>query len=63
MSIWGGTHDEWYFNGQPVNSLDLTCYPYSSTRRVVLSQRGAVATSQPLAAMAGMEMLVAGGNG
>jgi gamma-glutamyltranspeptidase / glutathione hydrolase len=45
-----------------MNSVDLTCYPYSSTRRVVLSQRGAVATSQPLAAMAGMEMLVAGGN-
>ncbi|WP_347277344.1 gamma-glutamyltransferase family protein [Leptolyngbya sp. FACHB-671] len=45
-----------------MNPVDLTQYPYPSTRRVVLSQHGAVATSQPLAAMAGMEMLVAGGN-
>jgi gamma-glutamyltranspeptidase / glutathione hydrolase len=41
---------------------NLTHYPYSSGRRVMLGQRGAVATSQPLAAMAGMEMLWAGGN-
>ena len=38
----------------------LTSYPYSSARRVVMGQRGAVATSQPLAALAGMEMLWAG---
>lgn len=42
--------------------FDLTHYPYASSRRVVLGQRGAVATSQPLAAVAGMEMLWAGGN-
>jgi len=40
----------------------LTHYPYSGARRVVMGQRGAVATSQPLAALAGMEMLWAGGN-
>ncbi|WP_439342396.1 gamma-glutamyltransferase [Vacuolonema iberomarrocanum] len=41
---------------------NLTTYPYSSGRRVVMGTRGAVATSQPLAATAGMEMLLAGGN-
>ncbi len=40
----------------------LTDYPYPGARRVVMGQRGAVATSQPLAALAGMEMLWAGGN-
>jgi gamma-glutamyltranspeptidase / glutathione hydrolase len=40
----------------------LTDYPYGSGRRVVMGSRGAVATSQPLAAQAGMEMLWAGGN-
>lgn len=43
-------------------SFNLTDYPYPSSRRVVLGQRGAVATSQPLATLAGMEMLLAGGN-
>lgn len=41
---------------------NLSRYPYASGRRVVLGQRGAVATSQPLATLAGMEMLWAGGN-
>ncbi|MEP0801340.1 gamma-glutamyltransferase family protein [Funiculus sociatus] len=41
---------------------NLTDYPYSSARRVVMGQQGAVATSQPQAAIAGMEMLLAGGN-
>ncbi len=41
---------------------NLTSYPYPSTRRVMMGKRGAVATSQPLAASAGMEMLWAGGN-
>ncbi|MEI2581653.1 hypothetical protein [Scytonema sp. PRP1] len=41
---------------------NLTDYPYPSTRRAIMGTRGAVATSQPLAAMAGMEMLWAGGN-
>jgi gamma-glutamyltranspeptidase/glutathione hydrolase len=43
-------------------SPDLNHYPYPSRRRVVLGQRGAVATSQPLATLAGMEMFWAGGN-
>ncbi len=42
--------------------MNLTDYPYPSTRRVVLGKRGAVATSQPLATLAGMEMFWAGGN-
>jgi len=41
---------------------NLTEYPYVSGRRVVLGQRGAIATSQPLATLAGMEMFWAGGN-
>lgn len=44
----------------PCDSLNT--YPYPSTRRVVLGRRGAVATSQPLATAAGLEMLIAGGN-
>ncbi|MEC4803199.1 MAG: gamma-glutamyltransferase family protein [Jaaginema sp. PMC 1079.18] len=40
----------------------LQNYPYPSQRRVICGKRGAVATSQPLAAIAGMEMLLAGGN-
>lgn len=42
--------------------FDLTSYPYASARPVVMGARGAVATSQPLAAAAGVEMLLAGGN-
>ncbi|MER3480577.1 MAG: gamma-glutamyltransferase, partial [Meiothermus sp.] len=42
--------------------MNLDHYPYPSRRHVVLGKRGAVATSQNLAAMAGMEMLLAGGN-
>ncbi|HEY9896048.1 MAG TPA: gamma-glutamyltransferase, partial [Candidatus Sericytochromatia bacterium] len=41
---------------------NLTHYPYPSGRRVVMGKRGAIATSQPLAALAGMEMLWQGGN-
>ena len=41
---------------------NLTDYPYPSMRRVMMGKRGAVATSQPLATLAGMEMLLAGGN-
>lgn len=40
----------------------LLHYPYPSSRRVIMGRRGAVATSQPLAALAGMEMLLAGGS-
>lgn len=42
--------------------FNLTSYPYSSGRRVVMGQRFAAATSQPLATLAGMEMFWAGGN-
>lgn len=41
---------------------NLTEYPYASKRPVIMGKRGAVATSQPLATIAGMEMLLAGGN-
>jgi len=41
---------------------NLWSYPYPSERKVVMGSRGAVATSQPLAALAGMEMMLAGGN-
>ena len=41
---------------------NLNQYPYPSGRRVVFGQRGAVATSQSLATLAGMEMFWAGGN-
>lgn len=40
----------------------LTHYPYASGRRVVMGCRAALATSQPLATVAGMEMIWAGGN-
>lgn len=42
--------------------FNLVHYPYSSARRVVLGNRYAAATSQPLATLAGMEMFWAGGN-
>lgn len=41
---------------------NLTTYPYTSGRRVVMGKRHAAATSQPLATLAGMEMFWAGGN-
>ncbi|HEY8486710.1 MAG TPA: gamma-glutamyltransferase family protein [Limnochordales bacterium] len=37
-------------------------FPFASQRMPVLACRGAVATSQPLAAQAGLRMLLAGGN-
>ncbi len=40
----------------------LSHYPFASQRRVVMGRQGSVATSQPLAVMAGMEMFWAGGN-
>jgi len=42
--------------------MNLNQYPYPSRRNVVVGKRGAVATSQPQAALAGMEMLLAGGS-
>ena len=41
---------------------DPLFYPYPSRRSVVFADRGMVATSQPLAAQAGLEILKKGGN-
>ncbi|MDP8924560.1 MAG: gamma-glutamyltransferase family protein [Chloroflexota bacterium] len=41
---------------------DLTRYPYPSQRTPVMAARGGVATSQPLAAQAGLSMLQNGGS-
>ena len=43
-------------------NLDPLNYPYASRRNVVYANRGMVATSQPLAAQAGLQILQAGGN-
>lgn len=45
-----------------LNNDLLSYYPYPSQRRVMLGKQCAVATSQPLASLAGMEMFSAGGN-
>src|SRR5918995_373106 len=45
----------------PLN-LDLADFPYASRRMPVLAPRGVVATSEPLAAQAGLSVLQAGGN-
>ncbi len=42
--------------------LDLERNPYCSQRSVTIARRGVVATSQPLAVQAGIEMLQRGGN-
>src|SRR5947209_9173036 len=42
--------------------LDLSRNPYNSRRSVLVARRGIVATSQPLAVQAGIEMLQRGGN-
>lgn len=42
--------------------FDSQSYPYASTRNVVYGQNGMVATSQPLAAQAGRDILKKGGN-
>jgi gamma-glutamyltranspeptidase/glutathione hydrolase len=41
---------------------NLNHYPYASGRRVIMGTQAAVATSQPLATLAGFEMLRSGGN-
>ena len=43
-------------------NFDPLYYPYPSRRSVVFANRGMVATSQPLAAQAGLEILKKGGN-
>lgn len=61
-----GVEKEFLLQSHPLerffNAEKLKEYPYASRRRVVLGTSGAVATSQPLATLAGMEMLWAGGN-
>jgi len=43
-------------------NFDPRFYPYSSRRSMVFSKRGMVATSQPLAAQVGLEIMKRGGN-
>lgn len=43
-------------------TYDALYYPYASQRMTVYANRGMVATSQPLAAQAGLEMIRKGGN-
>ena len=47
---------------RPPVSTDLLAYPYHSRRSPVFAARGVVATSQPLAAQAGLSMLQQGGS-
>lgn len=42
--------------------LDYLYHPYPSQRNTVFAKKGMVATSQPLAAQAGLEILQKGGN-
>lgn len=43
-------------------NFDALHYPYRSQRNVVYAKNGMVATSQPLAAQAGLDILKKGGN-
>ncbi len=45
-----------------MNTLDALNYPYPSRRNAVFGKNGMVATSQPLAAQAGLNVLQKGGN-
>lgn len=44
-----------------MNHLNPLHYPYSSQRMVTYGKNGMVATSQPLAAQAGIDMMKKGG--
>ena len=50
------------FRGNGHMSFDPHTYPYSSKRNVVYGRQGMIATSQPLAAEAGLDILKIGGN-
>ncbi len=45
-----------------MNNIDALNYPYASRRNAVFGKNGMVATSQPLAAQAGLNVLQKGGN-
>lgn len=47
---------------EDIMEFDATRYQYPSQRKVVYGRRGMVATSQPLAAQAGLDILKKGGN-
>lgn len=49
-------------HGVSAENLQLEHYPYASRRMPILASRGVVATSEPLAAQAGLAMLRQGGN-
>jgi gamma-glutamyltranspeptidase/glutathione hydrolase len=53
-------HSSFVLSGEPMNAFDWQ-FPYPSKRMPVLA-RNVVAASQPLAAQAGLRMLLAGGN-
>ena len=42
--------------------FDASVYPYASRRRTIFARKGMVCTGQPLAAQAGLRMLLQGGN-
>ena len=42
--------------------FDASVYPYPSRRRTIFARNGMVCTGQPLAAQAGLRMLLQGGN-
>src|SRR3954470_10168688 len=46
----------------PAEKMSMEYYPYASRRMPVVASRGVVATSEPLAAQAGLWMLRQGGN-
>src|SRR3954447_20429314 len=46
----------------PAERMSMEHFPYASRRMPVVASRGVVATSEPLAAQAGLSMLQQGGN-